>query len=377
MHSVSYQDLYFKQTQVVRRSARGIPYPKWIDTGMPVIPSKFLDCVFYLYRSREDAESGKSAGGTGFFVAIPTEDQLGHHYAVTNWHVAVRYGFSVIRLNTADGGTDILEFDPEEWEFEDGKDDIAIVPLSIRDPAHKAYFIGTQVFLSERSAEEQAIGPGDNVFMIGRFMDIPAVKENVPTLRFGNISSKPISVKQPTNYEDGQCYCIDMHSRTGYSGSPVLAYRTPGDTLEWITGEPGKRFVTLSGSLMVLLGIHCGQYPEYLPIVDSPDKEESYLELGLSGKSIKALSGMTIVIPAWKIMGLLNCDKFVAQRDTVERERRRTQSKNARLDPEPESEERSVSGDDILKHMLNAPPKPITKSKAKRSKRGRAGVNSK
>jgi hypothetical protein len=361
MYPVSELGLRFNKIPVITHSSRGIPYTRWVDTGMPVVPKEFRDCVFYLYKSREDAEQHKPAGGTGFLVAIPTEDGLGHHYGVTNWHVAVRDGFSVIRLNTRSGGTEILEFDPSDWVFESKKNDVAIVPLDIRDSSQKAYFIGTQFFLTEENAGSEEIGPGENVFMVGRFMDIDDRAANNPLLRFGNISSQPIKMKQPTGYEDGECYCIDMHSRSGYSGSPVFAYRTSGDDLRWIvTGDP---MVLAGNALAVLLGIHWGQFTENLPIekrrnTDSESANSQYKEY------VKGLSGMTCVIPAWEIMNILNCETLMEQRKQVEIMRKKKASPSF-SEPIAESHDSGISGDDILRTMLNTPHKPQTTPKAK------------
>ena len=44
---------------------------------MPAIPYELLNCVFYLYSSKKDADRGANAGGTGFFLAMPTADNLG------------------------------------------------------------------------------------------------------------------------------------------------------------------------------------------------------------------------------------------------------------------------------------------------------------
>lgn len=284
---------------------------------MPVIPYSLLNCVFYLYKSKADAERGQSAGGTGFFVATPTQDGRGHHYGVTNWHVAV--DFPVVRINTLNGGVETFEFGPEDWIFEAGKDDIAIVPLSLREPAHIAMFIGPQIFITPDHAANHKIGPGDDVFMIGRFVDLGINRTNVPALRFGNISTLPVPIKQPTGYKEGLSYCIDMHSRTGYSGSPVFVYRTPGNSLEW--AETGG-LVELGGGMMLLLGIHWGQFPEELlikkkkrAIAESHGKKEQE-------EYIKGLSGMTCVIPAWRIMDILNCDTFKEQREKEEKIRK-------------------------------------------------------
>ena len=285
---------------------------------MPRIHRQHLDCVFYLYKSREDAEAGINIGGTGFLVATPTSDGLGHHYGVTNWHVAVKSGASVIRLNTVDGGIDIIELGPEDWLFEPGKDDIAIAPLSIRRPEQKAWFIGISTFITRELADKFYFGPGDDVFMIGRFVDLDEKETNTPSLRFGNISTQPVRVTQPTKYKDGFSYCVDMHSRSGYSGSPDFVYRTPGNDLAWAI-ERGP--IDISNARMMLLGIHWGQFPEDWDVIEEGSLEESSVSSLGNGKKIRGLSGMTCVIPAWRIMDILNSENLGNQRKAIEKSR--------------------------------------------------------
>lgn len=138
---------------------------------MPVIPKPLLNCVFYLYSNREDALSGENAGGTGFLVALPTDDGQGHHYGVTNYHFAVSGGHSCIRINTLDG-PEIFEFDPADWYFEPGEDDIAIIPLSLREAGQIYMFVGSQLLMQPHHVADEMIGPGDDVFMAGRFVDL-------------------------------------------------------------------------------------------------------------------------------------------------------------------------------------------------------------
>jgi hypothetical protein len=270
---------------------------------MPALAPEILYAVFFLYRDAEDARAGKNAGGTGFLLATPTEDKRGHHYGITNWHVAVKHGYSCIRINTTAGAPEILAFGPEEWFFEPGKDDVAVIPLDLRRPGLLVYFIGSQVAVTEASAQEARIGPGDDVFMIGKFVDIESRETSTPALRFGNISTPPIPTIQPTGF-DGASYCIDMHSRTGYSGSPVFIYRTPGSSLEWfVTGRPPD----LGSSLCALLGIHWGQFPEELAIKrrKTRDRKSESLSERAYDEYIEGMSGMTCVIPAWRITALL------------------------------------------------------------------------
>jgi len=100
-------------TTAVARYCRRLTYE------MPKLPPQVLQIPFYLYHSVEDARSGAKFGGTGFFVGYPTgiDETSLFIYAVTNWHVAVRDGASIIRVNKKGGGIDVFEFDPSEWSL--------------------------------------------------------------------------------------------------------------------------------------------------------------------------------------------------------------------------------------------------------------------
>ena len=322
---------------------------------MPHIPQRIIRSVFYLYASKEDARSGQNAGGTGFLVAFqnsPLERVQGDlFYAVTNWHVACRDGFSVIRLNTRDGGTDIIDLDCSEWDFLPHKYDIAAAPVRIDDDTHDISYVSTHMFTEPPKADVTGmrrfygdkIGVGEDVFMIGLFIDHSGVTTNVPSARFGNISMMPNSratIRQTTGY-DGESYIVDMHSRTGFSGSPVFVYRTfgsdlteseePFDSIEMefdrleiepnrlSTGNPswhpqsfGGRVRGSSGrlktsrSLLKLLGIHWGQFPEEWELRNKKKLSESKVPLILDGASVKGFSGITCVIPASHILEVLN-----------------------------------------------------------------------
>jgi hypothetical protein len=181
-------------------------------------------------------------------------------------------------------------------------------------------FVGTQLLVTEKHVADHRIGPGDEVFMVGRFVDLDMKRTNVPALRFGNISTSPVTVKQPTKYAEGLSYCVDMHSRSGYSGSPVFVYRTPGNTLEWVVSQSS---VDRGGSMLLLLGIHWGQFSEELPIKrreksskrKKTAKGRSSASRKLYEEYIEGLSGMTCVIPAWRIAALLEHESLRARRE--------------------------------------------------------------
>ncbi len=180
------------QGEVIRYTALGTPFLRSIPFGMPRIPEQVLNCAFYLYPSEDDAKQGKNLGGTSFVVAIPSPSfphQFQYCYAITNAHVAS--GSSVIRLNTLDGRTDIFPFDPADWTFHRGGFDIAAVPLSVNYSRHKAANIDISAFATQAHVSSNEIGPGEDVFMIGRFMDHDGGQTNMPAMRFGNISVMP------------------------------------------------------------------------------------------------------------------------------------------------------------------------------------------
>jgi hypothetical protein len=150
---------------------------------MPKLAPELLNSIFYLYRTVDDAKRGVNPGGTGFLIAFPTKDHLGHHYGITNWHVAIDKGFSVIRINTKEG-PEYFDLGPEDWFYNRQKDDVAVTPLDLRNPEQITWFLGTQLLLSEKIIKKENIGPGDDVFMIGLFVDLDTSTKNIPALRF-------------------------------------------------------------------------------------------------------------------------------------------------------------------------------------------------
>jgi hypothetical protein len=69
---VRFSDLEFRRASVWDRSTASTPYARSVPIGMPKIPERMLDNVFYLYGSEDEARAGKSFGGTGFLVLVPS-----------------------------------------------------------------------------------------------------------------------------------------------------------------------------------------------------------------------------------------------------------------------------------------------------------------
>src|ERR1700722_20561448 len=98
--TIDWWDFEFDRIQVPAVSSAGTLYRRSIAVGMPRIPPEITYSTFNLFPTVDDAKAGRKFGGTGFFVGYPTglPDAPTLVYAVTNWHVAVRNGASVMRI---------------------------------------------------------------------------------------------------------------------------------------------------------------------------------------------------------------------------------------------------------------------------------------
>jgi hypothetical protein len=220
-----------------------------------------LDVVFSLYPDVASARAGVGAGGTGFFVAIPstTSDWL-HAYAVTNWHVALGHGDKppspIIRVNRKFGPPKIFDVDPADWQFIGGHHDVAVLPIEFDTDEVKAKVIGIKgFFLSDADIAMHEVNVGEDAFMLSRFIDYDGVEASVPSMRFGNLSVMKARLVQLTGCKEPS-FVVDMHSGPGCFGSPVFIYRTHGSSF-------AKDKINVMGlHFLKLLGILWGQFPE-------------------------------------------------------------------------------------------------------------------
>jgi hypothetical protein len=146
----------------------------------------------------------------------------------------------------------------------------------------------------------------------------------------------PSPIKQP-NDRMAASYCIDLHSRSGYSGSPVFVYRMPGYDLEDRLEE--KQLLLAGANYLGLLGIHFAQFPEKWQLISGLSNlaaEMSDVPLIQDGAYVKGLSGMTCVLPAWNILDVLNLPHLKEARDQDDAQTEERQAREGRSQPEPE-----------------------------------------
>jgi hypothetical protein len=380
--------LEFAMERVQCPSSIGAPIHRWIRHGMPRLNPQLSDCVFYLYGI--NPKTGKVEGplGTGSIVGRPSQaDGSAYNlYGVTNWHVALERGASIIRLNTHNGKTRFLRYELTDWQFIPRHDDIAAIDLAddLSQTTDEIMFIGEKQFISREILEQFGIWLGEDVFMIGLYVNQDGGARNIPCGRFGNLSmvaNEQAPIEQP-NKMMRPSHLVDMRSRSGFSGSPVFVYRIPEADLSrppfpldsdvtyskhGIFAEPSSDLrgrTTIKDHLLGLLGIHCSQFLEPTKVAKSPNQSKERIGDPINeGDDLYIPGSMNIVIPAWCVTELLDLDIFERARQKREPAFRRAMLKRPQAEAValPESDKNSSHREDFTALLDTAVRKPQSK----------------
>jgi hypothetical protein len=256
---------------------------------VPRIPDEFLDCVVYIYPSLDAAHQGSRVGGTGFLIAVPRDpDTAGATYIATNSHVAEEG--SAVRLTTTAGGTEVVALNLCDWNHHPAGDDVAIIALPPATSGWHVKRLPTTYFLTRKEVMDYNVGPGDNVYFMGRFIPHEGKHRNLPVVRFGTIAmmpGEPVYQTKRKRYQES--FVVEGRSLSGLSGSPVMLHIPPFS----------NRFTK---------GIHA---PDAAGL--KPETTTGLLGLDwgslLLGDEARTNSGMMGVVPVWKLWDLIRAIK--------------------------------------------------------------------
>lgn len=293
---------------ITRLSGRGVPY-QVVAPPMPWVDPEFLDAVVYLYPSEAEAQDGKRIGGSGFVVGYPLKPtKKALLCVVTNKHV-IDSGNMVVRVNTTDGKTDTIALDHAKWYLHPQGDDIAICPISLSS-LHRVKHLRSDAFITKETIDGFDIGPGDECFIVGRFVNHEGRQRNLPSVRFGNISQMPWEPIVIDGFPQ-ESFLVEARSISGYSGSPVYVYvpsqmhspqivKAARDHNFKLPGVSPKRVNLPMMAGPWLLGVDFCHIrwdePIWSRITNKPVSDDWF---------IKSNTGMMGVVPAWKIMEIL------------------------------------------------------------------------
>lgn len=289
-----------------------------LENGVSRIQQVDLEVAFYLYPDRHAAESRRKVGGSGFWAGVQSKKMphLRWIYAVSNRHVVHRGGASTILANSISGTVAVIEKEPTDWiEHPDGND-IAVLPIVSRElPGFSHMFVPTEMFATIDHVYDKLIGVGDDVYMIGRFINHEGKTRNTPSVRFGNISmlpDEPIYVDAMTPPQES--FAVELRSMCGYSGSPVFV-ETGGAQRQ---RDGITKIVTAQD---YLLGVHWGHIIEPWAVEKRIRRKVKQAALGPDEEEVEqvfANTGMNGVVPAWFLLDLINLPRFKDTRDQEE-----------------------------------------------------------
>jgi hypothetical protein len=262
------------------------------DDPVPKVPSNWLQCVFFLYDCKADAEKSiAESGGTGFLIAVPlpSHPEIHYSYAVTNWHLIEGNQRPTLRLNKKDGGVGFIETKADSW-IVDKAEDIAMRAMGEDFTEYEHSRILTEELFFTKP-EDSDVGAGDEVALVGRFTKEDGKTQNTPVLRFGNVARVPTS--------EHDWYLVEMRSISGHSGSPVFFM---GAYMQLAGIRP-------NAPKMKLLGMDRGHIPDVEPIFSRKKPTEQYSLV--PGWIARSHTAMARVIPSWKLHAMLGREEIV------------------------------------------------------------------
>lgn len=251
---------------------------------MPEIARELTDSVVILLSET------KRPVGTGFVVEHidANHDFFRSFYLVTCEHCAE------LKLRARFSTGALLDVEQTAWTRSVDEDDV--VALDITDFVTGAgKGVGSINIGRTVRRDEAFFGVGCDLYMLGLLVDDEDVGANLPIARFGNLSAvaTPRLPREMGNGKKRPCHLADMRSRSGFSGSPVIAY---------------TESAALSGGFVYntrLLGIHSAQHQETVKAVSH--SQETLMRIP---------SSMTRIVPAWAIASLIeDSPALIAQRN--------------------------------------------------------------
>ena len=273
-----------------------------------MLPNEVLDSVVFLFEGEEAAKDHlipeHKCGGTGWLIGVSWEsdERSQHVYVVTNKHLIDKSTEPVVRVNLHNGHIDTFYFPCNEWHKHKSSD-LAIHAIEL-SPLHRWRSVMHKDLLTNDHIEKFAVGMGDSVFSIGRFVNLTGQQQNRPVVRFGRIAMMP-----PAKIKNEDLLLVEMRSRTGYSGSPVWVYIDPIAS-RWTRGTENRMIDIGSPSIgPFLLGTQRGELFVQGPYIDDAREQER-----------GAQSGMSAVVPIEKLEELLSMNKVVDERQKHEQD---------------------------------------------------------
>jgi hypothetical protein len=182
------------------------------------------------------------------------------------------------------------------WSFpEDPASDLATAPFAAQPSEWDIAQIPLAVFVSPDMVNKGEVVEGDPVLFAGLFVQYAGSSRLEPIVRSGSIAMLPEDMIGTTLHKPGHIYLADTHVFNGNSGSPMFV--------------DVDKFKATIGYDYRLLGVVAGEVYE---TDDFQLKVSSTFE-----GTVKANSGISMIVPADDLKQLLLSSALQEQRDAV------------------------------------------------------------
>jgi hypothetical protein len=292
--------------------------PEEIHKSVVFVGCRYWDGTEYVHKPMATA-----------FVASVPEGGASFSYLVTARHWLVKNKSQLpdfdnvqeFRVNMLGGEANTIRHNGQWWfhPTEEKSVDVAVCP-----------FDGTQVdvvpvsansFLSDDTINDYYIGPGDEVAITGLFSKLTGKSKNIPIVRRGSVAILPedkipsvdLGDETPRDIEG---YLIEVRSVGGLSGSPAFVRAPIGVDYNVHTrsGEFRQVKAHFQGDYH-FLGLCQGHW-------EIPPDAKNKVEFPIAKRGEDSINlGIAIVVPAKKILEVINHPNLVTKRKAAEQAR--------------------------------------------------------
>jgi hypothetical protein len=252
--------------------------------------------------------------GSGFVVAVPGAHGNSHLYLVTAKHLAERMKCcpTIIGFNYEDGSKALFEvnklhwyahpteasavdavvapFEPAQWDI-----DPATRPVGLLDVEP----IPEHLFTSRERTRQTSIGVGDEITAISVFTRFSYEDRHLPIARTGNLAMIPTIPIPVKNFDPMEAYVAEIE---GLSGSPIWVRST--DAAQKVRLGDEASIPSCDNTYMLFLGLLHGRWE--VPKEAMEGQSAQYTQ--------NMTSGMSIIVPAHKILEVINGPELAALR---------------------------------------------------------------
>jgi hypothetical protein len=246
--------------------------------------------------------------GCGFVVAVPGAHGNSHFYVVTAKHLAERMECCPIIMGFSyrDGSKALLEADNVHWyahPTEASAVDVAVTPFaSAQRDLLDLEPVPDHVFTSGERMGKDSIGVGDEIAAIGVFTRFSYEDRHLPFLRTGNLAMLPTLRIPVKNFDPMEAYVAEIE---GLSGSPVWVRPTDYFNAAQKDGDEERPPVPFNDDTdVIFLGLLHGRWA--LSMAAMEGQSAQYTE--------KMISGMSLIVPAHKILEVVDQPELAAMR---------------------------------------------------------------